>query len=167
MDKDVKHASSRETKASRPKNKYGLTGKRLGIKGVMATALLECGLSIPKVREATGISQTTAVFLKREKVMPREQVEALKTHLQTKFARIAAEALDAIDPEKYQQAGFGELVRGAALATQHAGLSSPNGLDSYRELIFAKYTIHEERDQTSGTTSAPSESAHPENPPAD
>ena len=103
-------------------------------------------MSIPKVREATGISQTTAVFLKKEKVMPREQVEALKRHLQDKFARIAALALDSIDEDKASAAGFGELVRGAALAAQNAGITSPNVQEYCREIILAKYSIKRDRD---------------------
>lgn len=55
------------------------------------------------------------VFLKKEKVMPREQVEALKRHLQDKFARIAAHALDSIDENNVSDSGFGELVRGQHL----------------------------------------------------
>jgi hypothetical protein len=146
MDKDVKE-NGRERKTPRAKNKYGLTGKRLGMRGVMATALLESGMSIPKVRDVTGISQTTAVFLKREKVMPREQVEALKRHLQDRFARIAAEALEAIDEDKLQKAGFGELVRGAALAAQNAGITSPNVQEYCREIILAKYSIQSDKPQ--------------------
>jgi hypothetical protein len=133
------------TSHSQKKNR--LTGARLGMRGVMATALLESGMSIPKVREVTGISQTTAVFLKKEKVMPRDQVEALKRHLQDKFARIAALALDSIDESKVSGAGFGELVRGAALAAQNAGITSPNVQEYYRELILTKYAIQDDNDQ--------------------
>jgi hypothetical protein len=147
MEENMKKETS-GGKASGMKNKYGLTGKRLGMRGVMATALLEGGMSIPKVREVTGISQTTAVFLKREKVMPREQVEALKRHLQDKFARIAAEALDAIDKEKLGKAGFGELIRGAALAAQNAGITSPNVQEYCQRIILAKYSIPGEKQET-------------------
>jgi hypothetical protein len=145
MDKNLKQGN-----AARPKNKYGLTGARLGMRGVMATALLEAGMSITKVREVTGISQTTAVFLKREKVMPREQVDALKRHLQDKFARIASLALDSIDEGKVSTAGFGELVRGAALAAQNAGIASPNVQEYYRELILTKYAIQDGRQDSVG-----------------
>lgn len=147
MDKDVKQDALGKT--SRPKNQYKLTGKRLGMRGVMATALLESGMSIPKVREVTGISQTTAVFLKKEKVMNREQVETLKRHLQDKFARIAALALDSIDDSKVSAAGFGELVRGAALAAQNAGITSPNVQEYCREIILAKYSIQRDKPQAS------------------
>jgi hypothetical protein len=133
------------TSHSQKKNR--LTGARLGMRGVMATALLESGMSIPKVREVTGISQTTAVFLKKEKVMPRAQVDALKRHLQDKFARIASLALDSIDEGKISAAGFGELVRGAALAAQNAGITSPNVQEYYREIMLAKYSIQSDKPQ--------------------
>ena len=139
-----------EHKASRTKKNYGLTGARLGMRGVMATALLESGLSIPKVREVTGISQTTAVWLKKNKILNREQVEAVKNHLQAKFARIAAEALDAIDQEKVKAAGFGELVRGAALAAQNSGITSPNVEEYCREIILAKYSIRGDKERSDG-----------------
>jgi hypothetical protein len=139
MGKDLKQENE-DTRASRPKNKYGLTGTRLGMRGVMATALLESGMSIPKVRQATGISQTTAVFLKREKVIPREQVERVKRHLQDKFAMIAAQALESIDQDKLKQAGFGELVRGAALAAERAGIGNV-GIHEQYHAVMMKYTI--------------------------
>jgi hypothetical protein len=151
MDNNVKQEGAE--KGSPPRNKYRLTGKRLGMRGVMATALLESGMSIPKVREVTGISQTTAVFLKREKVMPREQVEALKRHLQDRFARIAAEALDAIDKDKLDKAGFGELVRGAALAAQNAGLISPNAQEYYQHILLTKYAIQGDKQEMADSNS--------------
>jgi len=82
--------------------------------------------------------------------MPREQVETLKRHLQDKFARIAALALDSIDESKVTAAGFGELVRGAALAAQNAGIASPNVQKYCREIILAKYSIRGENDDTNG-----------------
>jgi len=65
------------------------------------------------------------------------------------------------------KAGFGELVRGAALAAQNAGITSPNVHEYYRELFLAKYTIQGTSEQTSGTTSAHAESAHREDAPTD
>jgi hypothetical protein len=39
-------------------------------------------MSIASIRKITGIGQTTGVFLKKKNVMPREQAQALKHHLQ-------------------------------------------------------------------------------------
>jgi hypothetical protein len=79
-------------------------------------------------------------------------------HFQGKFARIAAEALGAIDQEKVKAAGFGELVRGAALAAQNAGITGSNVAKTSKAIILAKYSIQTDEQEmpmhrkTSGTT---------------
>ena len=117
-----------------------LTGSRLGTRGVLAQAMLEQGASVRTVRKVTGVSTTTASFLRRNKVIPRAQVEAVKKHLQDRFALIASEALEAIDADKLKAAGFGELVRGAAVAANQAGITAPSVAEIY-SLSIAKYLV--------------------------
>ena len=69
-------------------------------------------------------------------------MDALKRPLQDKFAGIAALALDSIDASKVSEAGFGELVRGAALAAQNAGITSPDVQEYCRQIILTKYSRH-------------------------
>jgi hypothetical protein len=100
--------------------------------------MLEDGASLSTVRRATGISETTASFLRKEKVLPREQVEAVKRSLQDKFALVASQALESIDSGKLHEAGFGELVRGAALAADRAGISQLSAVDQLVDAL-SKY----------------------------
>ncbi len=118
-----------------------LSGKRLGTRGIVAQAMLEQGASLRTVRKVTGISTTTGTFLRKNKVIPREQVERVKRHLQDKFAMIASQALESIDEDKLKQAGFGELVRGAALAAERAGIGNVSVHEHYQAVMMKYDTI--------------------------
>jgi hypothetical protein len=131
------------------------TGARLGTKGIVARALLKQGFSHRTVRKATGISLGSSVALKRNNVIPAAHVEAVKRHLQGKFALVAFECLESIDEGKLKEARVGELVRAAATATERAGLSGP----SDRELhlaVLATYEIERVPSREENTSTAPS-----------
>ena len=62
------------------------------------------------------------------------------------FTRIALVALDSIDESKVSAAGFGELVRAASLAAQNSGVTPPTVQGYYREILFAKYLIQDDKE---------------------
>ena len=111
--------------------------------------MLEQEFSHRTVRKVTGIALGSSVALKRNNVIPREQIDAVKKHLQDRFALIASQALEAIDPEKLHAAGFGELVRGAAVAANQAGITAPSVAEIY-SLSIQKYLVVQPR--SSGRT---------------
>ena len=91
--------------------------------------MLETGASLRSVQKATGISQTTAVVLKRKKLLDPTHVEAVKKTFRGRAALILDDALDAVTKKKLGDSSAPDLMRVAEKAQQMAGLAEkPSGL---------------------------------------
>ena len=118
-----------EQQKSKSKRRYEITGARLGARGIVARAMLETGASLRSVQKATGISQTTAVVLKRKKLLNPTHVEAVKKTFRGRAALILDDALDAVTKRKLGDSSAPDLMRVAEKAQQMAGLAEkPSGL---------------------------------------
>lgn len=120
------------------KKPQGVVGKRLGPKGVVATALLEGGASHRTVQKLTGIAAATSVALKRQglqKLIPPEQAEQIRRGLRNKFAVVAEQILSSVDRKKINIAGLGETLRAAGIAADRAGIGPVSHVEVYRTSI--------------------------------
>ncbi len=113
-----------------------ITGKKLGVKGLAAVALLQEGYSLRKVHEITGISETTASVLRKRNLVDPAQVEAIRRQLRDRFAMVAHDALAAVDSTKLEKAGVGELVKAAAIAADQAGPSGPSAVERHAAILL-------------------------------
>lgn len=121
--------------AKKPK---GIVGKRLGPKGVVATALLEGGASHRTVQKLTGIAAATSVALKRQglqKLIPPEHAEQIRRGLRNQFAVVDQQILTSVDKKKIDVAGLGETLRAAGIAADRAGIGPVSHVEVYRTSI--------------------------------
>lgn len=130
-------------------------GKRLSAhKALVAVALHEQGLSTRKAGKIAGCSPSSVLNYTRKNLLPHAQVEAIRKHLRDEFAVVAHDALAAVNQEKLKEAGVGELVRAAAVASDRAGLSPPSVTERYITSI-AKYVIRTTPSATSADGDTP------------
>ncbi len=130
-----------EQQKSKSKRRYEITGARLGARGIVARAMLETGASLRSVQKATGISQTTAVVLKRKKLLNPTHVEAVKKTFRGRAALILDDALDAVTKKKLGDSSAPDLMRVAEKAQQMAGLAEkPSGLHGHL-LVLQQFNL--------------------------
>ncbi len=132
-----------EQQKSKSKRRYEITGARLGARGIVARAMLETGASLRSVQKATGISQTTAVVLKRKKLLNPTHVEAVKKTFRGRAALILDDALDAVTKKKLGDSSAPDLMRVAEKAQQMAGLAErPSGLQGAL-LVLQRFNLQQ------------------------
>jgi DNA-binding transcriptional MerR regulator len=85
-------------------------------------ALLEQGYSLKKISQMAKCSLETVIAVKRSNKFDRAIVDAIKDKISGKFYRVADAAVDAITPEKLENATPVQLITTAGIAIDKARL---------------------------------------------
>jgi hypothetical protein len=128
--------------AYRKKKRVHLTGTRLGAHALVAQALSAQGLSSRSVAKITGISATSVLRLARKNLLAPEHAERIRSAIRDQFAMVAGAALSKITDDKLEDSSASELTRIAALAGEHAGLTTPSPVEYYHA-ITEKYVLRD------------------------
>jgi len=92
------------------------------LRGAEIKALLEQGYSIAKCATMAGCSRDTVVAIKKSNKFDRAIVDSIKNHISGKFYKVADAAVNAITPEKLQNATPVQLITTAGIAIDKARL---------------------------------------------
>src|SRR5262249_45225514 len=108
-----------------------INGKRLGVRGLVAAALLREGYSLSRTSKLAGISESSATQLRKQNIYDVTQVDAIRRTIRDEFAITGGRCLKAVSDEKLNKAGVAELVRSAAIAVDRAGILPPSAKEQY------------------------------------
>src|SRR3990167_7811339 len=115
----------------KPQKQYKSTGHRLGPKGLAATALLAVGYDDKKTAQAVGINPRSVAALRKRKVQPGSDVDAVRRGIRDQMVMIADLAAGRITTEKLDESSALECMRIADMAIRNAGLAPPSVIETY------------------------------------
>ena len=124
-------------------------GKNLGAKALLATALMDAGVSVRKASKASGISHGTASKLtptkRKDKTLEYidpEQVRKVRTNFQDRCLLLSDGLLGTNLYSKAGKAGLGETVQAAYKLAELAGIKQPDRTEHFHAVML-KFSLEQ------------------------